>query len=778
MLSFIPKLRRSIVSIGYFDNNGRIVFIILSCLGIFTNIIFVVLYLIRILRGKRNKLSSLEKIMLGLSISETSISICWMLSAFFYSSNEKIRPDWEDKDNPNYAIIPSRGGVNLGCSIIADIQIFFYVIDWLFISFSIIQVKDIILNPVEAVLNAKKKIRKYLMFSLILGILVVSASEIGILYGKSPLITCSLRIDLTKRERIHYFGPNEDEKIEYKPESIDKINGYLKIGTVLLICCIPLVNIGLAIYNTIKIYNNPDFENDEDNKKFLKHYSTYIITYLISCILFFSLYIIDLFVKVKGSDDSKPIFIKRYFQIVSVLFCLTPCIVGIIRILTTNSLRRFTSSICRKKLKDENNQSLFEEEIKDFELKSISNFISNIYLSICYCLSQNKKILSISDDLTSKGASESKEHSITKQTIMENNLENEAINLIDFKCVEFAPKIFHYLRELDRINDQEMISSFLPSNNIKGIKESEGKGGSFFIITEDKKYMIKTIIYEELELIRKKFLQNFAVYINNNKNSIIGRIYGVYKIKNEASMLADNEIIFIVMKNVCGGFENNIIRRYDMKGSKRDREVIKNNEDPGNKKVLKDIDFAKIEKCLLLPRYDIKRLNEIMEKDSKFFCDLGIMDYSLLVIKLEINEDEMKFIFGNEHKNYIDKEVDEIKKNSEDDSIIVSKDISLESFDNKNYTNQIRFPNDNFISLRKYFFPCLNTKFMYIISIIDFLQLYNLKKNIETKLKNLNTQIEDISSVPPDKYQQRFERYSKDITNKDNIVLKIRDEQL
>ena len=29
-----------------------------------------------------------------------------------------------------------------------------------------------------------------------------------------------------------------------------------------------------------------------------------------------------------------------------------------------------------------------------------------------------------------------------------------------------------------------------------------------------------------------------------------------------------------------------------------------------------------------------------MERDSKFFCDLGIMDYSLLVIKLEINEVE------------------------------------------------------------------------------------------------------------------------------------------
>ncbi len=778
MLSFIPKLGRTIVNIGYFENNGRLIFIILSILGILTNIIFVVLYLIRILRGKKNKLSSLEKIMLGLSLSETGISICWMLSAFFYSSNVNIRPDWVDKDNPDFKIIPSRGGVNFGCSVIADIQIFCYVIDWLFISFSIIQVKDIILNPVEAVLNAKKKIRKYLIFSFILGILVVIASEIGILYGKSPLITCSLRIDLTKRERIHYFGPNENDKETYKPGEFDYIYGYLKIGTVLLICCIPLVNIGLAIYNTIKIYSDPDFENDEENKKFLKQYFKYIITYLISCVLFFSLYIIDLFVKVKGNEDAKPIIIMIYFKIVSVLFCLTPCIVGIIRILTTNSLQIFISSICKKKNLVDINQTILQEEINEFESKSISKFVSNIYLSICYCLLQNKEKLLIEDNLTSKNASQSIEYSVTKKEIVENNLENEALNLIDFKCVEFAPIIFKNLRLLDEIDDEQMITSFLPSKNIEGIKESEGRGGSFFITTDDKKYMIKTIIYEELELIRKKFIQNFAIYLNNNKNSIIGRIYGVYKIKTKASILADNEIIFIIMKNVCGGFENNIIRRYDMKGSKRDREVIKNNIDPGNKKVLKDIDFEKIEKCLLLPRYDIKRLNEIMERDSKFFCDLGIMDYSLLVIKLEINEDEMKFIFGNDHKNYIDKEVNDIKNNIEDDSIFVKNDINLDFCDNKNYTNKIRFPNEKYISLRKYFFPCLNTKYMYIISIIDFLQLYNLKKNIETKLKNLNTQIEDISSVPPDKYQQRFERYSKDITNKDNIVLKIRDEQL
>lgn len=776
MLSFIPKLGRGQVNIGYFSENAPIIFMILSCLGIITNIIFVISYLIRILKGKKNKLSSLEKIMLGLSLSETGISICWFLSAYFYPTNKLIRPDWSDKETEDYyKSIPSRGGVNFGCSIIADVQIFCYVVDWLFISFSIIQVKDIILNPIEAVLNAKKKIRNYLIFSFILGTIVVIVTEIGILYGKSPLITCSLRIDLTKRENIYYFG---DET--HQSDRIKIIYGYLKIGTVLLICCIPLVNIGLAIYNTIKIYTNPDFENDEENRKFLKSYFRYIITYLITCLLFFSLYIIDLFVKVKGSEDSKPIIIMTYFKIVSLIFCLTPCIVGIIRISTTSSLQRFiSSSICKKKKINDINLTILAEEINDFESKSISKFISNIYLSISFCLLQKNNKYSIDEELSSKYASESIEYSITKDKIVENNLENEVSNLIDFKCIDFAPRIFNKLRKLDNINDEQMVNSFLPSKNCEGIKESEGRGGSFFLTTDDKKYMIKTIIYEELELIRKKFIQNFVEYINNNnKNSIIGRIYGVYKIQTNASILQEKEMIIIVMKNVCAGFEKNIVRRYDMKGSKRDREVIKNNDDPGNKKVLKDIDFEKLEKCLLLPRFYIKRLTDIMENDSKFFCDLGIMDYSLLVIKLEINEDEMKFIFGNEYQNYIDKEIDEIKNNIENESIDVNDDNNFDYCDSKNYTNNIRFPNDKFVSLRKYFFPCLNTKYMYIISIIDFLQLYNLKKNIETKLKNLNTQIEDISSVPPDKYQQRFEKYSKEITNKDNIVLKIREEQL
>ena len=212
-----------------------------------------------------------------------------------------------------------------------------------------------------------------------------------------------------------------------------------------------------------------------------------------------------------------------------------------------------------------------------------------------------------------------------------------------------------------------------------------------------------------------------------------------------------------------------------MKGSKKDRKVLKDGIVPGNKQVLKDIDFEELEKCLLLTRRDSKRLIDNVIKDADFFCKLGIMDYSLLVIKLEINEDEMKFIFGSEHKKYIQREIKEIKEKIEETNIDENESYDIITND---YSGNIRFPNEDFTSLRKYFFPCLNTKFMYIISIIDFLQLYNLRKNLETKFKKIKAQIEDISSVPPELYKERYIEFCKNIVNKDFIILKINEQNL
>jgi hypothetical protein len=62
------------------------------------------------------------------------------------------------------------------------------------------------------------------------------------------------------------------------------------------------------------------------------------------------------------------------------------------------------------------------------------------------------------------------------------------------------------------------------------IKEGEGKSGSFFFFSHDKKFLIKTITDDELENILDKFIEIYYNYISNNPDSLIARIYGIYSI--------------------------------------------------------------------------------------------------------------------------------------------------------------------------------------------------------------------------------------------------------
>lgn len=72
---------------------------------------------------------------------------------------------------------------------------------------------------------------------------------------------------------------------------------------------------------------------------------------------------------------------------------------------------------------------------------------------------------------------------------------------------------------------------------------------------------------------------------------------------------------------------------------------------------------------------------------------------------------------------------------------------------------------------KKYLYRSLNTNNIYILSIIDYLQLYNFYKFMETKvkfyIKTRPDKVEAISCVPPDIYCQRFIEYIQKITNFD-----------
>jgi len=65
---------------------------------------------------------------------------------------------------------------------------------------------------------------------------------------------------------------------------------------------------------------------------------------------------------------------------------------------------------------------------------------------------------------------------------------------------------------------------------MREIRESEGKSGSFFFFSHDKKFLIKTLTDNELENVLNNFMDLYYEYISENPDSLIARIYGIYTI--------------------------------------------------------------------------------------------------------------------------------------------------------------------------------------------------------------------------------------------------------
>ena len=63
-----------------------------------------------------------------------------------------------------------------------------------------------------------------------------------------------------------------------------------------------------------------------------------------------------------------------------------------------------------------------------------------------------------------------------------------------------------------------------------------------------------------------------------------------------------------------------------MKGKEVQEQVLK---------TMKDVDFDRIEGKIWVSQSDSKDILEIIEKDSLFFKSQGLIDYSLIVIKLD-----------------------------------------------------------------------------------------------------------------------------------------------
>ena len=93
----------------------------------------------------------------------------------------------------------------------------------------------------------------------------------------------------------------------------------------------------------------------------------------------------------------------------------------------------------------------------------------------------------------------------------------------------------------------------------------------------------------------------------------------------------------IMMKNILGCRKDQVIRTYDLKGSKDNREVAGDDIEANEllKLTLKDIDFNKLEQTIKIDHESRDNLREVIEQDTAFLKNLNIVDYSLLVVKVK-----------------------------------------------------------------------------------------------------------------------------------------------
>ena len=114
--------------------------------------------------------------------------------------------------------------------------------------------------------------------------------------------------------------------------------------------------------------------------------------------------------------------------------------------------------------------------------------------------------------------------------------------------------------------------------------EGAGRSGSFFFFSHDRKFIIKTMTSCELKLMLK-ILPNYVEHLKNHKNTLLGKIFGVFTVKTESI----KEVHVMLMENTLRVKSQDRLKYiFDLKGSTVDR-AVKGFTKPST--TLKDLNF-------------------------------------------------------------------------------------------------------------------------------------------------------------------------------------------
>ncbi|CAN1259870.1 Phosphatidylinositol 4-phosphate 5-kinase 4 [Linum perenne] len=193
----------------------------------------------------------------------------------------------------------------------------------------------------------------------------------------------------------------------------------------------------------------------------------------------------------------------------------------------------------------------------------------------------------------------------------------------EFKWKDYCPLVFRSLRKLFKVDAADYMLSICGDEALRELS-SPGKSGSFFYLTNDDRYMIKTMKKSEVKVL----IRMLAAYYNHFRSyehTLVIKFYGLHCVR--LSGPAQKKVRFIIMGNLFVS-EYAIHRRFDLKGSSLGRITDKPESEIDSNTILKDLDLNFIFK---LQKAWFQEFCRQVDRDCELLEQERIMDYSLLV---------------------------------------------------------------------------------------------------------------------------------------------------
>ncbi|XP_043690845.1 phosphatidylinositol 4-phosphate 5-kinase 6-like [Telopea speciosissima] len=331
----------------------------------------------------------------------------------------------------------------------------------------------------------------------------------------------------------------------------------------------------------------------------------------------------------------------------------------------------------------------------------------------------------------------------------------------EFKWKDYCPLVFRTLRKLFKVDAADYMLSICGNDALRELS-SPGKSGSFFYLTHDDRYMIKTMKKSEVKVL-VRMLPAYYNHVRAFENTLVTKFFGLHCVKLTGA--TQKKVRFVIMGNLfCS--EYLIHRRFDLKGSSHGRITDKPEAEIDGNTTLKDLDLNFI---FRLQKAWYQELYRQVDRDCEFLEQERIMDYSLLVglhfrdttsytmdqanegrlsgVRTPIGNGDLDGESGGPRLSRVD--MDQLLLDPSRWATIrlgVNMPARVEQTVRRNdfETQLVGEPTGEFFDVILYF------------GIIDILQDYDISKKLEHAYKSIQYDPTSISAVDPRQYSKRF----------------------